>query len=113
MGLRHSAYCTLLAALGVVAVAATPALAQGEAEDDAEAVETTVDLSALTCKDLMGQDGEMRPRTISFLHGYVAGADGVTEVDVEALVDATALFIDQCLDNPTANALETLKSIVQ
>jgi hypothetical protein len=79
----------------------------------AQTEEQSIVLSDVSCKDVMGQGGDERDRSISFLHGYVAGDAGTTEVNVEVLVDLTETFIDTCLDNPTAGALETLKQIVQ
>ena len=91
----------------------TPLAAIAQDDSAADAGGAVIVLPEVTCKDVMGQGGEERDRSISFMHGYVAGKAGETEVDVDRLVAASEALIDTCLDNPTAGAIATLESVLQ
>ena len=99
---RLRARLLLAGPLFALAAPVAPALAQ----DDGPSL---IVLGEVTCKDVMAQDGEDRDRSISFLHGYVAGEAGRTELDLAALADASATFIDRCLDSPAAVAVDTMR----
>ncbi len=50
--------------------------------------------------------------TIAFLHGYLAGKRNDEIVDVERLENATAVFLDQCIDSPADSAITTMESLL-
>lgn len=70
----------------------------------------TVDVEAMTCKEVMILSGMDRETTISYIHGYVAGKHGHASVDLDALTVATEAFVNNCLDSPTAKAVATLEA---
>ncbi|MEM1383147.1 MAG: HdeA/HdeB family chaperone [Pseudomonadota bacterium] len=67
-------------------------------------------LEEVSCKDLMGQAGDDRDRSISFLHGFVLGGVDRLEISVEQIIEVETVFFDLCLDSPTAPALATMRS---
>ena len=89
-------------ALTLLMVTALPVPA-GAAEDDG-------DLTTLTCKEVMILSGVDRDNTISFIHGYIVGKQGATDVDLDKLTDSTETFMNTCLDNPTAKAIPTMEA---
>jgi hypothetical protein len=90
----------LLAAL--VAMSFVPAAAQ-------EAVERKVE--QYTCKDVMREGGTSRDTAIAFLHGFLLGQSGRSVFNVEILAKQTDAFIDYCLDNPNAKAMEAMTKV--
>ncbi|MEM8795837.1 MAG: HdeA/HdeB family chaperone [Pseudomonadota bacterium] len=64
----------------------------------------------VVCKDVMGQSGEDRDRTISFLHGFVMGGADRGEVTIAEIIDVESVFIDMCLDNPTDLVLDVMRT---
>ena len=56
------------------------------------------------CKDVMREPDQNRAVAIAFLHGYLLGKSNDSKFNVEALEKQTDSFIEQCLDNPQANA---------
>jgi hypothetical protein len=94
----------LLSALAISAIAGLPITAHGQAGDD-----RTVE--QFTCKDLMRESGQGRDTAIAFLHGFILGKSGQSAFNVENLTKQTDAFIEQCLDNPTAPALDTMMKV--
>jgi hypothetical protein len=64
-----------------------------------------------TCKDVMREHGDNRDVTIAFLHGFLLGKSGNTAFDIDALHKQTSDFIEYCLDNPTAKAVDAMSKI--
>ncbi len=64
-----------------------------------------------TCKDVMRDNGEGRDIAIAFMHGYLLGKAGATEFDLEVLTKQSDAFIDYCLDNPTAPAMDAMSKV--
>jgi hypothetical protein len=79
----------------------------------ARAADNTKSVTELDCKAVMRLDGEDRTATIAFLHGYIAGQKGQKVIDITKLSEATDKLIDDCLDHPTAKALDVLKKYAQ
>ncbi len=73
------------------------------------AQEDNPDISAFTCKDIMRISGPDRDLAIALMHGYLLAEKETTSFSTEALAGASENFIESCLDNPTAKALETLR----
>jgi len=79
----------------------------------AGAADNTKSVAELDCKSVMRLDGEDRTATIAFLHGYIAGQKGHKVIDITKLSEATDKLIDDCLDHPTAKALDVLMKYAQ
>lgn len=60
------------------------------------------------CKDVMREHGDNRDVTIAFLHGFLLGKSGASSFDIDALHKQTNAFIEYCLDNPTAKAVDAM-----
>ena len=86
----------ILAAVSALSLA-TPARAQ-----DAD----VITLNDLTCRSYLMLGGEERDLTTLFLHGYVAGQAGTTEVRISDLAVASDKVLASCIDNPEAKLLE-------
>jgi hypothetical protein len=71
------------------------------------------DLASNTCKDVMRLSGQDRDVALALAHGYVLGKKGTTKFEVDVLAGITDKFIDHCLDNPKANALESFEKIAK
>ncbi|MGC1445876.1 MAG: HdeA/HdeB family chaperone [Xanthobacteraceae bacterium] len=64
-----------------------------------------------TCKDVMREHGDNRDVTIAFLHGFLLGKSGGSSFDIDALHKQTSDFIEYCLDNPSAKAVDAMSKI--
>jgi hypothetical protein len=64
-----------------------------------------------TCKDVMREHGDNRDVTIAFLHGFLLGKSGGSAFDIDALHKQTSDFIEYCLDNPSAKAVDAMSKI--
>jgi hypothetical protein len=65
-------------------------------------------LDQFTCKQVMREPPAVREATVAFMHGYLLGRSNTVKFNVETLLKHTDKFIDSCLDNPTAKALEIM-----
>lgn len=90
-----------LIAVVVVATFSLPGLSTAQ--------EDNPDISAFACKDIMRISGPDRDIAIALMHGYLLAEKESTSFSTEALAGASEEFIESCLDNPTAKALETLR----
>ncbi len=66
-------------------------------------------LDNLMCKDVMIMAGIDRDTTIAFMHGYLTRKRGEILVDVDRIEGSTAIFLEDCIDMPTAKAMEILE----
>ncbi len=66
------------------------------------------DLKTVTCKEVMRLSGEERWAALGVLHGYALAKKGTTVYVIDKLAQATDDFMDYCLDNPKAGALEAM-----
>ncbi len=71
------------------------------------------DLRGNTCKEVMRLSGQDRDVAIALAHGYVLGKKGTTKYEIEVLAQITDKFVDYCLDNPKANALDAFETIAK
>ncbi|KPK07268.1 MAG: hypothetical protein AMJ64_07085 [Betaproteobacteria bacterium SG8_39] len=71
------------------------------------------DLRGNSCKDVMRLSGQDRDIALALAHGYVLGKKGTTKYEIEVLAQITDKFIDYCLDNPKANALDAFEKIAR
>jgi len=70
-------------------------------------------LNDYTCKDIMRFSGEHRSIAIAFLHGYLLGKKGTTVFNTQKLSEATDQFIEYCLDNPNAKAVDAMSKFAK
>ena len=68
-------------------------------------------IDSYTCKEVMSESDSSRQAATAFLHGYFLGKSGGGGIDLDAMAKQTDAFISQCLDNPTAKAVETMATI--
>jgi len=71
------------------------------------------DLGSSSCKEVMRLSGQDRDVALALAHGYVLGKKGTTKYEIEVLAQITDKFIDYCLDNPKANALDAFEKIAK
>jgi len=71
------------------------------------------DLGSSSCKEVMRLSGQDRDVALALAHGYVLGKKGTTKYEIEVLAQITDKFIDYCLDNPKANALDAFERIAK
>jgi len=100
MNLNTSTIRSCLAAASVLALLA-PTAAFAE-----QTLERSVD--QFTCKQVMAEPPGVREATVAFMHGYLLGKSNTATFNIETLLKRTDAFIDSCLDNPTAKAIEIM-----
>jgi len=61
-----------------------------------------------TCKQVMREGPAVREATIAFMHGYLLGKSNSTKFNVATLLQQTDRFLDACLDNPNAKAIDIM-----
>jgi uncharacterized membrane protein len=91
------------------ATAVLTALALSAVTVVTQAADAKQDFGTQTCKEVMRLSGSDRDIALAFAHGYVLGKKGTTQYEVDALAQVTDQFIDYCLDNPAANALQSFE----
>lgn len=65
-------------------------------------------LDQFTCKQVMREPPAVREATVAFMHGYLLGKSNSMKFNVDALLKHTDKFLDSCLDNPTAKAIDIM-----
>jgi HdeA/HdeB family len=97
---------------GTIAIAAAAiVLAVLSANGTAAQAANTRTIDQYTCKDVMREHGDNRDVTIAFLHGFLLGKSGSATFDIDVLHKQTSDFIEYCLDNPTAKAVDAMSKI--
>ncbi|MGD9837920.1 MAG: HdeA/HdeB family chaperone [Afipia sp.] len=61
-----------------------------------------------TCKQIMREPPAVREASVAFMHGYLLGKSNSVKFNVEKLLKHTDSFIDSCLDNPGAKAIDIM-----
>jgi len=102
---RFSLRAFIVAAFAAMSFAGVGALAAEQTQQR--------DLGKFQCKEVMILSGQDRDVAVAFAHGYVLGKKGTTKYNVDALAKITDKFIDFCLDNPKANALQAFEKIAK
>ena len=85
--------------LSTVALAQSAPEAEEKTAPEAEELEV-VDLTVVTCKDLLRADGEERDNLLVFMHGYMNGKAGDATINAPVLAEATDKIIDTCISTP-------------
>jgi hypothetical protein len=65
------------------------------------------------CRDVMRESGANRDIAIAFLHGILLGRSGGSSFNLDALHRQTEKFVDSCLSNPDARAIDTMMAAKQ
>lgn len=65
-------------------------------------------LDQFTCKQVMREGPAVRETSIAFMHGYLLGKSSSVKFNIEKLLKHTDSFIDACLDNPNAKAIDIM-----
>lgn len=89
----------ILAAATLTSLAPAPALAQNASDRS---------LDQFTCKQVMREAPAVREATIAFMHGYLLGKSSSMKFNIEMLLKHTDRFVDSCLDNPGAKAIDIM-----
>jgi hypothetical protein len=77
----------------------------------AEETPETKDLNDYLCKDVMLLSGEDRDIALALLHGFRLGEKKTTQFVTEVLAKDTDEYLNYCLDNPNANALDAFRKL--
>lgn len=64
-----------------------------------------------TCKDVMRESGSARDVAVAFLHGYLIGKGGASKFNVGTIQKQTDSFVEGCLDNPNAKAVDVMVKV--
>ena len=89
-----------MACLSLASIVVSQSVLSQESE-----VENVVNISALTCRELLLMNGEDRQSTIVFVQGYLSGQNSEIEIDTEQLRAASDTSLEQCIDEPDASIL--------
>lgn len=92
-------------------VAATAALALLAPSAGFAQTATDRSIDQYTCKQVMREGPTARETSIAFLHGYLLGKSNSVKFNVETLLKRTDSFIDSCLDNPSAKAIDIMMKV--
>lgn len=65
----------------------------------------SVDLKALTCRQLLLTDGEERANLMIFMHGFMSGKKNNMIIDAPALTKVTDKIVNSCIDSPNSKLL--------
>ncbi len=95
---------TTIVCAGAILTSASAAMLPARAAEE-RAVEN------YSCKEIMRENGVNRNTAIAFLHGFLLGQSNSSKFSVETLTKQTDAFVDQCLDNPAAKAVEVMAKI--
>jgi hypothetical protein len=93
--------------IGVVAVSAVLSLGFSGIAYAGDAKMKNV--SEFLCKDILRTSGEDRDIAVAFMHGYLLGKSGKDAFNRDTLSAATDGFIEACLNNTGAVAVDTLR----
>ena len=82
------------------------AIAQDDIDGNAP---NTVDITALTCRDLLMMDGEDEVSTILFVQGYISGKTAETVVDTNEVRASKDRSLEQCIEQPNSTVLSVFE----
>lgn len=95
-------FCMLVSA---ALLFAAPVWAE-ESMNEAESAEQSIDMSKMTCKQLMMGDDTDRETGFAFYHGFLAGKANNALLDITAAAILTEKVKDYCLSNPTSTVMD-------
>lgn len=59
-----------------------------------------LDLTTVSCKEMLLMEGDQRDSTIVFFHGMMIGKNGSTVLDAQTLSNTTDKVLEHCVNNP-------------
>lgn len=68
-----------------------------------------LDLGELTCKEMMKLTDRDREAVMGFYFGYAAGLNSTAVLDLDGAAKTAASVIDDCLSNPSSQAMSVFK----
>ena len=66
----------------------------------------SLDISKMTCKELMAGNDADRDAGLGYFHGFVAGRKNNQVIDLKAMTELSDKVKDFCLSNPTSTVLD-------
>ena len=97
---------TVASVSAFVLAASSIAIAQ---EDEESSTDGTVDVTALTCRDLLLMEGDDEESAILFVQGYISGKNSETVIDTDAVRVASDRSREQCVDEPDSTILSVFE----
>jgi len=85
-----------------IALASVPTWAE-----EGKSHENTIDISKMTCKQLMSGNDVDREVGLAFFHGYFAGKKNQQTIDLPAASALSDKVRDFCLSNPTGTVMDS------
>jgi hypothetical protein len=82
----------------------------------AQAGKTTslsLDITTYTCKELMAGNDDDREAGIAYVHGYMAGKNGIDMINVGAIGAHTDRMREFCLSNPTKGVIDAYQQSIK
>lgn len=73
---------------------------------ESQFVDQKIDISKMTCKEMMSGNDADREVTTAFFHGFFAGKKNAPIVDVASTSDLSDKVRDYCLSNPTSTVMD-------
>ncbi|MGK7908909.1 MAG: HdeA/HdeB family chaperone [Synechococcus sp.] len=105
MKFSFSRLALTVTSVSVLILSTSPvALAQDEPESSSDGGKM-VDVTALTCRDLLLMDGDDEESATLFLQGYISGKNAEVTINTDAVRVATDRSIEQCIDEPDSTIL--------
>jgi hypothetical protein len=80
---------------------------------DGETAGEVVDMKLYLCKDIMRMSGEERGVALGVMHGFALGKKGATSFKSHEANALSNDFIEYCLDNPSAKALDSFEKLMK
>lgn len=103
MKLIHKFLCILALTTLVTELSFKPTYAQEDSQN------TTVDLSKISCREVLKMPGEDKQFTFVFFHGLITGKNKQMTIDRIALREATDKITDYCIENPKASLMSAFE----
>ncbi len=103
---------SLVLLLSAIALVSFSPSVRTQTEEAAES-EDVAEVSAMTCRELLKSSGDNRTNSLIFMHGYISGKKGETQIDAPALANVTNRALDTCIDNPDKSVLSVLEEVRQ
>jgi hypothetical protein len=75
---------------------------------DSAIAQNDISIETYSCREILREAGPERDVAVAFIHGYILGKAGASKLQIAALRKQTSMFIERCLDNPQASALESM-----
>ena len=97
---------TIISALSLTVLMSAPGLSLA-----AEA--RLSDVNGYMCKDVMRMTGADREISVGFLHGWWMAKLNLTKFNKEQVAVVTDRFVEYCLDNPKAKAVDAMGIFVK